>query len=101
MRSSFQTRLLLQAFLDRPEDELYGFELSRATNLQAGTLYPILQRLLREGWLTARWETIDESAAGRRRRRYYKLSALGERSARAVVASDSTPLRQLMPGWVS
>jgi PadR family transcriptional regulator, regulatory protein PadR len=99
MRSSHQTRILLQAFLDRPTEEVYGFELSQVTKLQAGTLYPILQRLLREGWLTARWETIDESAEGRRRRRYYRLTGLGEQEARAMVASDSGPLRQLMPGW--
>ncbi len=99
MRISHQTRILLQAFLDAPEDEPYGFQLTQATGLKAGTLYPILQRLLAEGWLSARWEEIDEHEAGRRRRRYYRLTAEGERNARARNDRDTGALRDLMPGW--
>lgn len=99
MRVSHQTRILLQAFLDAPAAEPYGFELSRATDLKPGTLYPILQRLVAEGWLAARWEDLDERAAGRRRRRYYRLTAEGERNARAAVHRDERALRDLMPGW--
>jgi DNA-binding PadR family transcriptional regulator len=99
MRRSFQTRLLLQAFLDAPTEELYGFALTKATGLKAGTLYPSLQRLEAEGWLSARWEDIDERAEGRRRRRYYRLTAQGERAARATIGRDSVGLRALMPGW--
>ena len=98
---SHQTRILLQAFLDAPQEEPYGFQLSQATNLKAGTLYPILQRLRDEGWLTSRWEDIDEQAEGRRRRRYYRFTALGERNARAAVDRDAGALRQLMPGWTT
>jgi PadR family transcriptional regulator PadR len=100
MRISHQTKRILQAFLDAPAEEIYGFALSQATGLKAGTLYPVLQRLLEEGWLTARWEDIDESAEGRRRRRYYRLTADGEIEARAAVTDESAGLRQLMPGWV-
>jgi DNA-binding PadR family transcriptional regulator len=100
MRISHQTRLVLQAFLDSPEDETYGFQLAQATGLKAGTLYPVLQRLLAEGWLAGRWEEIDERSEGRRRRRYYGLTAVGERSARSAVERDTGALRELMPGWV-
>jgi len=99
MRLSHQTKRVLQAFLDAPEEETYGFELARATGLKAGTLYPVLQRLLDEKWLTARWEDISEQAEGRRRRRYYRLTALGEARARAAVKEEAAGLRQLMPGW--
>jgi DNA-binding PadR family transcriptional regulator len=99
MRLSHQTKRVLQAFLDVPAEETYGFALSRATGLKAGTLYPVLQRLLDEGWLRERWEDIDESAEGRRRRRYYRLTTDGELAARAAVADESAGLRQLMPGW--
>jgi PadR family transcriptional regulator PadR len=99
MRLSHQTKLVLQAVLDLPGDETWGFALSRATGLKAGTLYPVLQRLVDEGWLTSRWEEIDESTEGRRRRRYYSLTALGEGRARAAVATETSGLRQLMPGW--
>lgn len=101
MRISHQTRLVLQAFLDRGDGETYGFELAQATGLKAGTLYPVLQRLLAEGWLTGRWEEVDEQAAGRRRRRYYRLTAEGERRAEAVVLGDTRALRGLMPGWAA
>lgn len=101
MRRSFQQRLVLQAFLDSPDDELYGFALTQATGLKAGTLYPLLQRLESERWLSARWEDIDEHSEGRRRRRYYRLTAEGRRSAWAAVAGDSGALRTLMPGWRS
>jgi PadR family transcriptional regulator, regulatory protein PadR len=99
MRTSHQAKLVLQAFLDSPADEVYGFELANVTNLKAGTLYPILQRLLAEGWVTDRWEDLDEQAVGRRRRRYYRLTGDGTRAARAAVAGSSRGLRSLMPGW--
>jgi DNA-binding PadR family transcriptional regulator len=101
MRISHQTKRVLQAFLDAPSDETYGFALSQAAGLKAGTLYPLLQRLLDEGWLVARWEDIDERSEGRRRRRYYKLTAQGEMKARAAVLEETPGLRELMPGWVT
>jgi PadR family transcriptional regulator PadR len=99
MRISHQTKRVLQAFLDAPTEETYGFALSQVTGLQAGTLYPVLQRLLNEGWLSERWEEINESVEGRRRRRYYRLTGLGESRARALVEEETAGLRQLMPGW--
>jgi DNA-binding PadR family transcriptional regulator len=51
----------------------YGLELCRATNLPSGTIYPILRRLEREGWIESDWEKINPSEAGRPRRRLYKI----------------------------
>lgn len=102
MRITIQTRLVLQAFLDTAAGETYGFALSEATGLKAGTLYPVLQRLLAAAWLSERWEDIDEHAEGRRRRRYYKLTAAGEREAKAAVGDSTAALRGLMrPGWAA
>jgi PadR family transcriptional regulator PadR len=98
MRISHQTRLVLQAFLDTPAEETYGYSLSQITGLKAGTLYPILQRLTAEGWLRTRWDETD-APRGPRRRRYYRLTAEGERNARGAVEEDSAALRQLMPRW--
>lgn len=98
MRISHQTQRVLQALLDGPA-ETYGFALAEATGLKAGTLYPILQRLLAEGWLEARWEEVDENAEGRRRRRYYHLTGRGEHCAERAVSGQSDGLRRLMPGW--
>jgi PadR family transcriptional regulator PadR len=99
VRLSHQTKRVLQAFLDSPTEEIYGFALSQATGLKAGTLYPVLQRLRDDGWLAARWEEIDEHVEGRRRRCYYRLTAAGEGRARIAVSKETDGLRTLMPGW--
>jgi transcriptional regulator len=51
--------------------------------LQTGTLYPALQRLLRRGWLTAEWRTT----ANGRRAQYYTLTSSGRRQLGAERAS--------------
>ena len=99
VRVSHQTKLVLQVFLDAPSDETYGFEIARAAGLPAGTIYPILRRLENAGWIDSRWEEIDESEEGRRRRRYYRLTGEGRRAAQAAVADQTPALRMLVPGW--
>ena len=39
------------------------------TGVKSGSLYPILERLERLGWVEAKYELIDEHVAGRPRRR--------------------------------
>jgi PadR family transcriptional regulator PadR len=63
--------------------ELHGFEIAdsiqRSTNdvlqVEEGSLYPALQRMLIKGWVTAQWGVT----AGNRRARYYKLTAAGRK----------------------
>ena len=63
--------------------ELHGFEIAdsiqRTTEnvlqVEEGSLYPALQRILLKGWATAEWGTT----AGNRRARYYKLTAAGRK----------------------
>lgn len=59
-RLSPETFLVLERFLERPTDWRYGYELSRATGLKSGTLYPILMRLEKYGLLEARWVGTQE-----------------------------------------
>jgi len=96
-----QTKLLLSVLLDAPGEESYGFELSQASGLPSGTIYPILRRLEDRGVLASRWEFLDESKEGRRRRRYYRLTGQGERVARTAIAAQAPALRLLVPGWAS
>jgi PadR family transcriptional regulator, regulatory protein PadR len=63
--------------------ELSGAEISRETRLASGTLYPMLMRLEQCGWLTSRWEIEDPQVLGRPRRRYYRVTGVGETRARA------------------
>ena len=72
-------------------DELSGADISRATKLASGTLYPILFRLERAGWLESRWEDNDPKALGRPRRRLYRVTELGAQSARAALKDIVEP----------
>lgn len=66
----------------------YGFDLMEVTGLPDGTVYPILRRLESRGLLEGRWES-DASARseGRPARRYYRLTADGERAVGAAAES--------------
>jgi PadR family transcriptional regulator PadR len=66
--------------------ERYGLQLMHDTGLPSGTLYPILVRLERAGWVQSRWEEADPVAEGRPQRRYYRLTADGAVEARREVA---------------
>jgi transcriptional regulator len=46
-----------------------------AVSFQPASLYPVLYRMEREGWIAGRWV----ETAGQRRRRYYKLTASGRK----------------------
>jgi DNA-binding PadR family transcriptional regulator len=78
---------VLAALLSEPTADRYGLDLMKATGLPSGTLYPILVRLERAGWLRAHWEDVDPVRAGRPARRYYRLSADGVTHARTGLAA--------------
>jgi DNA-binding PadR family transcriptional regulator len=71
--------------LSSSADELSGAQIARVTNLPSGTLYPILFRLERAGWLQSRWEAGDPRLLNRPRRRFYRVTAVGARNAQAAV----------------
>lgn len=78
------TATVLQALLDAGEP-VYGFELLRSTGLKSGTLYPLLDRLQTNGLLTSEWEDVDAKIAGRPRRRFYRLTGLGQHEAHRLM----------------
>jgi PadR family transcriptional regulator PadR len=43
--------------------------------IEHGSLYPAMQRLMQEGWITAEWGT----SANNRRARFYRLTRAGKR----------------------
>src|SRR5262245_20681548 len=63
--------------------ELHGFQIADALEresrevlqVEEGSLYPALQRMLVKGWLTAEWGRTSEN----RRARYYKLTPAGRK----------------------
>jgi PadR family transcriptional regulator, regulatory protein PadR len=92
---SIQTLAILAALLADASQPLYGLEIAKTAGLASGTIYPALARLEREGLLESERENIDPSVAGRRPRRYYRLTGTGERVAAAQLKSTERKLQPL------
>jgi len=66
---------------------MYGYEIlvnladrgNGEFEFQQGTLYPLLYRLEREGWIAGSWETPTTG----KRRKIYSLTAEGQKAERA------------------
>src|SRR5438876_908179 len=56
--------------------------------VEEGSLYPALQRMLIKGWVTAKWSTT----AGNRRARYYQLTTAG----RKQLAVEMSPFERVI-----
>jgi PadR family transcriptional regulator, regulatory protein PadR len=91
-RMTAQTLAVLALLLEDPTAEWHGFGLIDRTKIKSGTLYPILIRLEKAGWLESRLEAVDPHVAGRPPRRLYVLTGEGERLARAGLASHMEAL---------
>jgi PadR family transcriptional regulator, regulatory protein PadR len=73
--------LLILALVE--ERARHGYEISKliasrsdgALQFHVASLYPLLYRLEDRGWIAGRW--VEK--AGQRRRRYYRLTALGRK----------------------
>ncbi|HMJ84140.1 MAG TPA: PadR family transcriptional regulator [Vicinamibacterales bacterium] len=85
--------LVLALVEERPR---HGYEISKLIEARSGgalsfhvaSLYPMLYRLERRGWVEGRW--VEK--AGQRRRRYYKLTAEG----RKVLVRQRSVWRQFL-----
>ena len=70
--------------------EMHGYEIANSIQqisedvlrVEEGSLYPALQRMLIQSWVTAKWGTT----AGNRRARYYRLTAAGRKQLEAEVS---------------
>ena len=75
MNLTYPTALVLQALA---RGFHHGFDIMDATGLPSGTVYPILRRLDREGFVESRWEDqSDAQKEGRPPRRYYEITQAG------------------------
>jgi PadR family transcriptional regulator, regulatory protein PadR len=86
------------AVLVGAQEDLHGFAIAEQAGRPTGSIYPILDRLRRIGWLTSYWETAHPKE-GRPRRRFYRLQPDGLQAARALLAerraANPAILRQL------
>ena len=86
---------VLRFLLETPRQGRAGAEISKSAGVGSSTLYPMLARFETAGWLTSEWEAIDPSEAGRPRRRFYKLTPVGQNNARAVLTELQMPVGEL------
>jgi PadR family transcriptional regulator, regulatory protein PadR len=94
-RMTLQTLAVLNVLLEDPATHRYGLEISKGAGLATGSIYPILARLEQAGWLTSDWEDVQPSTAGRPRRRFYQLTAIGEQNAyRAIHKAQQSITRR-------
>lgn len=91
-RVTAATVAVLRALDCEPEPQ-WGLRLVKATGLQPGSVYPILDRLERRGWVTSSWE--EDPARSGPRRRLYRLTADG--AAAAVRTCAEFDARQRRP----
>jgi PadR family transcriptional regulator PadR len=75
------TEMLIMALVeDRPR---HGYEIAKligersdgVLQFHVASLYPLLYRMEKRGWIKGQW--VEK--AGQRRRRYYKLTAVGQK----------------------
>ncbi|EME5452171.1 PadR family transcriptional regulator [Enterococcus faecium] len=66
------------------KEDMYGYALTKivqeSLSVSESTLYPVLRRLKKEGYL----ETYDEPFEGRNRR-YYSLTSMGSRHLEEII----------------
>jgi len=82
--------LLVLNTLDR-RPELHGFEIAEEIaqrsgdvfQVEEGSLYPALQRMMVRGWISGKWGRTAEN----RRARYYHITAQGQRQLARELAS--------------
>ena len=72
------------------QGEMHGYEIASSIQqisedvlqVEEGSLYPALQRMLLKGWVKAEWGVT----AGNRRARYYRVAALGRKQLSAELS---------------
>ncbi|WP_203615536.1 helix-turn-helix transcriptional regulator [Streptomyces sp. SID13726] len=93
---------VLKVFTEDPGTPRFGMELMKLMAMSSGTLYPILTRLAKAGWIDAHDEDVDPSTAGRPARRYYTMTGEQARQARLELAqftSEISPYPARPLGW--
>jgi DNA-binding PadR family transcriptional regulator len=92
-----KTLRVLRVLRDKdPGENLSGWPIAERARVGSGTVYVILMRGERDGWITSRWE--DGKPPGLRRR-FYQLTGDGRRRlAEAEMERSRDGLRWLVPG---
>ena len=83
--------MLILKTVARAADELHGFQIAEAIGgtsggvfvVEEGSLYPALQRMLVQGWISGTWGKTPDN----RRARYYRVTRAGQKHLEQSVKS--------------
>jgi PadR family transcriptional regulator len=89
MRKTHALVQVAMALVNDPTGRHWGYELSKKTGVRSGVLYPMLTRMLDEGWVEDGWEDPTTIRDKRPPRRYYELTTKGRLALGAVVQDAS------------
>lgn len=103
MRKTQALEQVALVLMQHPTAKHWGYELTRQSGIRSGVLYPMLTRLVREGWLTDGWED-PATIQGRPPRRYYELTDKGRQKLGALQPKHQPEARFPIPrvpqpGW--
>src|SRR4051812_29762480 len=70
MRVTHSMIAVAATLAQEPDRRHWGYDLSRTAGVRSGVMYPILSRMLDEGWLEDGWEDPSHIAEKRPPRRY-------------------------------
>jgi PadR family transcriptional regulator PadR len=101
MRKTHALVAVALALMDDPTGKHWGYQLSKASGVRSGVLYPILTRMLDEEWLTDGWEDPATKTGKHPPRRYYELTDEGRLALGAVLQEARRDARFVgLPGIV-
>jgi transcriptional regulator len=91
--------MLILNTLARSTGELHGFQIAEAIAgtsggvfvVEEGSLYPALQRMLVQGWISGQWSRTPDN----RRARYYHVTRAGRRHLERAVKSYARVTRAI------
>jgi PadR family transcriptional regulator PadR len=87
MRKTHSLAQILSALMEDPNGRHWGYKLTKQAGVRSGVLYPILHRMLDQGWLEDGWEETDPGAKRNHPpRRYYKLTPDGKAAVFSLLA---------------
>ena len=93
-RLTQQSHKVILAFLAYGRVHLCGAEICNITGLQSGTVYPILCRFEKAGWLTSYLESAQRARSeGRPRKRNYRRTAIGTKQMKTARIEIGSYLR--------
>jgi PadR family transcriptional regulator, regulatory protein PadR len=97
MRMTNASVAVAAALLEQPRGKHWGYDLSRRANVRSGVLYPMLKRMLDDGWLEDGWEDPSQLTDRRSPRRYYTITDIGLAQLGALMhkARDDVRFRAL------